>query len=166
MAMSAGSVTVTRNADGSPNIAGTGLAYDLAHGVVPALVTFYQSWPSAGSPTVVVPLPAVGDATPSPFSADFKCTQGFLDAYTGFLDQLYASEALRANIYATKIVAHIQANATASLDNVKATVTTEVLGKTPNPNNANTDIVPPGSGSPRKIPVSYNGDGTLTIPIT
>lgn len=134
MALAAGTVTVTAHATtGAPVYVGSGLSLALAQGYLDGLI----------ADGVLPALPALG-STSAPFSADRPAEQADIDAAIAARGTLYATEARRARLYAAALVTHITANA-------KARVTSESLGRTPDPNNANTAIQAPAA--PVEIPI-------------
>jgi hypothetical protein len=124
MAMIAGSATISINTTtGAITTSGTGMAKALADAEASAMMTLsaYNAW-----------------------LASFNCPPVAAADYAKALEFQRGDRAARANAYAAALVTYLQANAVAH-------VTTESLGKTPNPNNADTPIVAPAS--PVDIPI-------------
>jgi hypothetical protein len=117
MAMNAGSVTISL-VDGDFSYSGSGLARAIGEALAPALA-------QAMKDTIDILLAAIPNYAPQPVAAHRR-----------YFPMVAAAPI--ANAVASAVVAHLAANA-------KAHVTTEVLGRTPNPNNANTNIQPPAS---------------------
>lgn len=129
MAMSAGSVSV----DSSENVTGTGLARDLYDADAASMV-------AAGMlPTV----PTLG-STAAPYTAEQPVTSAEVGAFRAARVRLLQEAARRATAYASALVSYIQANA-------KARVTSQSLGRTPDPNDPDAPIEPPTS--PVDLPI-------------
>lgn len=88
-------------------------------------------------------VPVVGQTT-TPFSTLRPAVQADVDGFSAAIFRIKEECASLANVYGAVICSHISTNA-------KAKVTTEVLGRTPNPLAPDTDIQPPS--------------GTVLIPI-
>jgi hypothetical protein len=123
MAMTAGSVAIAVDADGDVSYTGSGLARGLAEQLLPAIMAAMDELmaPRADWP---------GDNSSL---RTFMSVQIAKTLVTPF-----------SNAIAIAVVAHITANA-------KAHVTTEILGRTPNPNNPNTNILAPAA--PVDVPI-------------
>jgi hypothetical protein len=118
MAMNAGSVTITL-VDGDFSYSGSGLARAIGEALAPAIA---QAAKDALDAILTESIPGY---QPQPVA---KHRHYFPMAIAGPV----------ANAVASAVVAHLAANA-------KAHVTSEVLGRTPSPNNANTNIQPPSA---------------------
>ena len=143
MTMQGGNVTVTVDASGQPQFAGTGLALLWAQATIGALL---QELPA---------LPVLGSTAP-PFRTERPAAQTDINLAIGARRVLFADKARDANAVASMLVAYLQANAQVVLTNVKATVSVSV-GTTPNPNDAGAAIVP--TSPPAALPLT--GTGTL-----
>lgn len=80
-------------------------------------------------------VPTLGSTTP-PYTANRPATASDIQIANDGAQLMREDAARRATAYASALVAYIQANAVAR-------VTTESLGRTPDPNNADTAIQPP-----------------------
>jgi len=139
MALTAGTVTITANATtGAPSYAGSGLALAIAQAYVNAFVALTPV--QGGFPS----MPTNGQTT-TPFSAARPATLDDLAVAVAARQRFYTAEALRATAYATAVVSEITTNG-------RARVTTEILGRTPNPNNPDTNIQAPAA--PVDIPIN------------
>ena len=126
MAMTAGSVAVTSSTN-APVRSGSGMAVAIFDTMVTAA--------AAASPAMPGAPPTLG-STSAPYSASRPVSAtDIANSNTGAL-AYYQNLAVLANGLASGLVTYIQSNATAH-------VTTQSLGRTPNPNNAATAILAP-----------------------
>ncbi len=119
MSMTAGTVTV--------NPDGTASGGDLARALYDADVA-----------TMALPSPPVVGSTAAPYTAARPATQTDVDLVQAGRLRALQEAARRANAYASALVTYLKGNA-------RARVTTESLGRTPNPNDANAAIQPPAT---------------------
>jgi hypothetical protein len=146
MALSAGTVTITADATtGAAGYSGSGLALALAQAEVTARAS------------QLPPVPTLGQTT-DPYSAERPATQTDIDTAVLVTQALYDEIEVRAVAYAIATIAYFVANASIAAGTLVAHVTTQQLGRTPNPNTADTPIVAPSA--PVDIPLT--GAGTIS----
>lgn len=143
MALAAGTVLISVSDVGNISYVGSGLALALAQAEIAAKVM----------PTV----PTIGQ-TSSPYAVSFPASQTDVTAAVTIIEAIADDVQRRANAYAMALIAYFVANAVVNAGTLQANVTSQSLGRTPNPNNANTPIVAPSS----PVTVPLTGAGTIS----